>query len=234
MVVRERRPWLRLAALLVVVGALAAATCLAYLLGFRSAGGNLTLFGAESRALSHAAQRLESANTGLRERVAILERAAQVKREAYAQVQHTLRSLQDQVLDLQEELAFYRGIVASGAVSRGLNIQSVRLVPVGDSGQYHYKLVLTRGMKNDKVIQGHVTLAITGQQGGNTISLALPELTGRPGTELKFRFQYFQRLEGQLTLPQGFVPHRVSVVATSPGPPQMHDEKTYNWPNLVG
>ena len=180
------------------------------------------------------AESLSRENAGLRDRAAILERAAQVERQAYSHVDETLRDLQDQILDLKEELAFYRGIVTTSGKTRGLAIQSFKLEPNGQDGEYRYKLVLTRAMKNDKVTRGLVSLTVSGEQEGNPRDLTLRDLTGQGQAELKLNFRYFQRLEGQLALPQGFVPHRILVSVTTTGKKRSRVEKTYDWLRLAG
>ncbi len=189
---------------------------------------------AERKALTERMGALEVENGGLRERVAILQRAAQVDRQAYRHVDDTLKDLQDQILDLKEELAFYRGIVTTSGKPRGLAIQSFKLEANEQKGEYRYKLVLTRAMKNDKVTRGTVRLTVAGEQGGNPRELPLGEMTVQGQSELKLNFRYFQRIEGQLTLPQDFVPHRVSVSVKTTGKARSRLEKSYDWLRLVG
>ncbi len=189
---------------------------------------------AEGRELRKQVKTLESDKAELRERVAILERAAQVERQAYSHVDRTLRELQDQILDLKEELAFYRGIVAKRGEVRGLAIQSFKVQRDANPGQYRYKLVLTRMEKNAKVLQGNVSLTVAGEQEGSFKRLTLSDLSGQSQRNLKLSFRHFQRLEGRLNLPEGFTPHRVLVKVTTSGKKGSQVEKTFDWPRLVG
>ena len=88
--------------------------------GRADAAADISRTTAERNALRQRTETLESENASLREREAILQRAAQVERQAYTHVDETLKDLQDQILDLKEELAFYRGIISPEDGAAGL------------------------------------------------------------------------------------------------------------------
>ena len=67
----------------------------------------------------------------LRERVAQLETNRKIDGEAYARVEAELASLEAEILTQQEDIAFYRGIVADQ--QSGLRVQDFVLWP-GDGG----------------------------------------------------------------------------------------------------
>jgi len=220
--------------LLVLLGLLAIAAYGVYEQGGRDAAGDIIQSREARKALEKKVKALGQDKLELRERVAILERATQVERQAYSHVDRTLKELQDQILDLKEELAFYRGIVTARGKTQALDIQSFKVQQDGDEGQYRYKLVLTRVMKNDKVVKGSVILTVAGEQEGSFKELSLGELSAKGEDDLKLQFRYFQRLEGLLTLPEGFVPHRVLLQVTTKGKKRARLEKAYNWPSRLG
>jgi hypothetical protein len=55
-----------------------------------------------------------------------------------------------------------------------------------------------------------VAVGIEGQQEGETREYQLSQLSEEEG-ELRFRFKYFQILEGELHLPEGFTPSKVNI-----------------------
>lgn len=219
---------------LVLLGLLAILAYGVYEQGRRDAAGDIIRSKEARDALQENVRALEQNKSDLRERVAILERATQVERQAYSHVDRTLRELQDQILDLKEELAFYRGIVTARGKTQALDIQSFKVQQDGAQGQYRYKLVLTRVVKNDKVVKGTVSLSVAGEQAGSFKELSLAQLSDKGEADLKLKFRYFQRLEGLLTLPKGFVPHRVLLQVTTAGKKQARLEKAYNWPSRLG
>ena len=190
--------------------------------------------------LEREGERLQQANRGLvedndslRKRVMVLERAQQVERTAYREVDGRLRELQDAVLALKEEVAFYRAIVSSGE-SKGLAVQAFVVDRDGRERGYRFQVVLTRSTKNDKVVKGTVALSVTGEHGGQSRKLSLDELSGPEASPLAFQFKYFQRLEGRLTLPDGFVPQRVYVQVSAPGEHPARLERAFDWPPSLG
>jgi len=187
----------------------------------------------ERDSLQETVSELNARGAAMRERLAILERARQVDGKAYADVGEHLRSLQDEVLALKEEVAFYRGIVSAGKET-GLNIQTFVLDKDGESNAYRFQLVLTQNMKRAKVIKGTVKLSVTGEQGGQSRRLNFDELSGEQTRALEFQFKYFQRLEGKFTLPEGFVPRQVHVNASASGKRPKNVEQAFDWQGLIG
>lgn len=165
----------------------------------------------------------------LREQKAQLQRATQVERQAYQELDINLKVLQEEILELKEELAFYRGIVSPREASRGLKLQEFSLEPNG-LRTYRYTVVLTQVLKNDKLAKGRVTLTVEGLQAGQPKILDLASLSEKSVKELDFRFKYFQNLEGDLVLPKGFRPLRATAQILPGGRHKDVIEKTIDWP----
>lgn len=173
---------------------------------------------------------LEAQLTALREEKALLERASQIDRTAQTEVNESIRSLQDEVLELKEELAFYRGIVSPQDDSRGLRLQSFRIDRAGSGRSYRYKVVLTQVLQNDTVARGTVRLTVSGTTEGREKELALEDLTADGVKELNYRFKYFQNLEGDMALPKGFKPLRATVKVIPSARNSDPIEETFDWP----
>jgi hypothetical protein len=165
----------------------------------------------------------------LREQKAQLERAAQIERKAYNELDTNLKVLQGEILELKEELAFYRGIVSPRDASRGLRLQRFSLEPNG-LRSYRYTVVLTQVLKNDRLARGRVKLFVEGLQGNEPKTLDLSALSENSVNELSYRFKYFQNLEGDLELPRGFRPMRATAQILPGGRKQDIIEKTIDWP----
>lgn len=165
----------------------------------------------------------------LREQKAILERSTQIEQEAYKQLETTVTGLQDEILELKGELAFYRGIISpSDAASKGLNVQSFELRSRGSAHSYQYKLVLTQVLNNDTLASGTVAVAVEGQEKGEVQEYPLQQLSKLDG-ELRFRFKYFQILEGELDLPEGFTPSKVSITVKPRTKSHKQLSQSYDW-----
>lgn len=176
---------------------------------------------------------LQAENQTLREQIAILERSGQVDKQAVQDVQKHFRELQDEISELKEELEFYRGIVASTKRGGGLRIQGLRLTATDGSQQYHYKLVLTNVDKDDKVASGRVVMTVEGHLGGAPQTLDFASMAGTGADGLTFKFKHFQRLEGDLRVPNGFDPTRVGISVQLEGDKEAKESKTYEWGKIV-
>jgi len=179
-------------------------------------------------------QRLEQAHgveEDLRQQLAIQQRSSEIDRLATTAVRKEFAVLQDSMLEMREELAFYRGIVSPQGGKAGLQVQRFQVRPVDASGRYTFELVLTQLKRNDRYARGTVSLELKGAKAGKAQSLALTDLlVDEPGS-LKFKFRYFQEFSGDFELPEGFVPESVVIKVQPSGKGQPDGvEKTVEWP----
>jgi len=146
---------------------------------------------------------------------------------AYAEVEVSLRNLQAEILELKEEVAFYRSIVAPRESARGLRIQRFNVSSSGKKG-FRYKLVLTQVIKNSRITRGNITMQVEGVRNGKSVKINLTSLSAKGQKKLDFRFKYFQSFEDDLILPDDFLPSRVHVKVVSN---RVTLEKTFSWPD---
>ncbi len=172
---------------------------------------------------------LEKQIEKLREDKALLQRAAQIERKAYNELDTTLKVLQAEVLEHKEELAFYRGIVSPKDSSSGLYLQNFFLSQNGDTPTYRYKVVLTQVLKNSRLVNGKVKLQFDGLLNGEPKVLSLKDVTAKKITALNYRFKYFQNIEGIVEFPEGFSLLRVKVQILPRGRQRDMIEKTIKW-----
>jgi len=168
----------------------------------------------------------------LREEKAVLERDAQIKHQAYGELDTTLKVLQGEILELKEELAFYRGIVSPRDAAQGLHLQRFKIEPNGKPRGFRYKVILTQVLKEDRTARGTLQLAFEGLQNNEAKVLSLQAVSEKHIKEEDFRFRYFQNIEGDVQLPPGFKPQRVTIKVVSRNRSRQDPlEKTFDWPN---
>ncbi len=231
-VIRQHRPVRDLVLAGVAMIAIGASVYSLYLNASDWAQEELSYLSEERDELMNTVEALREGNTVLRERVAILERAQQVEGKAYEDVDVHLRSLQDEVLVLKEEIAFYRGIVSAGK-EKGLKIQTFVVDKESPSGAYRFQLVLTQHLKRVKMISGTVKLNIVDEENGKPRRLLLSDMSGQQANSLKFEFKFFQRIEGRFTLPDGFKPDRLQIQVVSKGRKPASVEKSFEWQGIT-
>jgi len=176
----------------------------AYHRGRVSAGLDVAEVAIERRELAGKASRLEEENAGLRAKVAELEMARRLDREAYGQVERTLGELQSQMSRQGDDLAFYRSIVSPEDGIQGLRIQRFEIQPGGAAREFVVRLTLIQAMRHESVAAGLAQVVLHGMQGDKPTRHTVGELIGRPRAQLPFSFRYFQTVEQAFTLPEGF------------------------------
>lgn len=173
---------------------------------------------------------LQKENRRLSAQNAVLKKANEVDRHAYDEVDRTLTGLQDEILELKQEVEFYRSIVNSDEAVRGLRIQGFKVEQDEESNSYRYRLILSQLGTTKRYVHGVATMDVSGIRDGAQTRLSQQELaTGA----MRFRFKHFQELKGDFTLPKGFLPLRVTLKAIPRGDGRSKVERTFSWSDLV-
>lgn len=214
----RRLGWLTGIQWLVVAGAVLIGllcSAFAYHRGQLSAGLDAASVALERREAAARVARLEEENTRLNAKVAELEMARELDREAYGQVEKTLGDLQSQLSRQGDDLAFYRSIVSPEDGIQGLRIHRFEVLPGSRAGEYRLRLTLIQSMRHESVAAGLAQLVVHGMQGDRPARHTVGELLGRPQAQLPFSFRYFQTIEQAVALPEGFQAFEVEVQVRS-------------------
>lgn len=199
-------------------------------LGRYRAGYDTLAVAGERSELNGQIAELERQLQEMRDQHAVLERSGQIESQAYKQLEGTVTGLQDEILELKEELAFYRGIVSPKDDAKGLKVQNFELRKVGKGRHYGYKVVLTQVLNDGSLVRGDLTLEVAGRIKGEQKALPLEELgEAGDGDETTFNFKYFQILEGDLVLPEGFEPSKVNLTVKPKGKTNNKLTQTFDW-----
>ena len=228
MVVKHHRPHRTWVTVTVATAAALAAVWLAFVYGEYRAGFDRQAAVALKDALADAQERADA----LDDQITALQRQRTVDQDARQQVQASLQELQSKQADLQEEVTFYKGIVSPGAGEEGLRVQSLRFTSDGAPRLYHYRLVLTQVRTRELKISGSVYMKVYGTQDGKPVTRDARDLSPNGKGPAGFAFQYFQSLEGDMLLPQGFTPGRVEVTAQESGHQPV--QQNFDWNGLSG
>ncbi|MDH3379898.1 MAG: hypothetical protein OEQ39_23490 [Gammaproteobacteria bacterium] len=163
-----------------------------------------------SRALTQARQKLEIDNA------------------AYSELKAAYESSTSQIHALREDLDFYRSIISPDDGRAGIRVQDLVIVPTATGPEFRYEVTLIQALKHDAEIEGEVALDIEGRQDGELATLSGATL-GTQAEPVKFR--YFQNVEGQWRLPEGFTPQRVRVTVIAAPDSALIAERWYPWPS---
>jgi len=206
----------------------------AYELGQIRAGHNRMQAQQKYALLEREFNALQEEALALDEKVVMLETNEKIDTEAYRRVEAQLAGLQGEILTQQEDLAFYRGIVADQQT--GLRIQDLKLSRGADASSFTMRLVLAQAIRADRRISGYVEFNVEGTRDGKELTLSLTDMLGPNEGEsrLAFSFRYFQNLQTELVLPDGFAPARVTVKLTPNGKSAKPLEKSFDWTIQAG
>lgn len=163
-----------------------------------------------------------------------LERSQAIDKQALNSARDTIADLESAIANLEADLTFYRNIMAPSEASKGLQVDRLTLRDVRGEGRYDFKLVLTQVGDNKSYISGVVAVNIIGEQEGEQEVIPLRDLSEEvEDLGVRFRFRYFQDVEGTLALPDNFEPYEVQVVAKAEGNKASQAERTFEWQQLA-
>jgi len=189
--------------------------------------------GQESKTLWDSYNQLDGENKDLREQLIKLKRISQVDKQTSVNLQEEMRKLQDEIYRLKGELEFYQGIMDSAREVEGLNVQGLHIVPLSQTHSYRFKLILTQVTKSDKVTAGTVEIMLEGILDGSPKVLNIKDVMLENSLELDYKFKHFKRLEGNMMLPEVFVPHTVTVRLQPKGKNLSKVERVFDWQAAV-
>lgn len=177
-------------------------------LGLRAGGHSSFRSDDRRQELRAEAVRLRGENQQLKEELARLQTSLEVDREAHSRITETLAQSEARIAELNEELAFYRRIVSPPDGETGLRVQAFEVLGNGLAGGYRLKLLLVQSPQRSGRAQGLVDLTLSGTLGGEDENLTLQELAAEPQA---FEFLYFQDVDFEVILPEGFEPQAAEI-----------------------
>ena len=156
-----------------------------------------------------------------------LDLANVVDAGANEQLRRTVKILGDRIHQLEEEVRFYRRLVAPVETDEGFSIERLDIAKTRDPTRFAYTLVMTRTADQDQWVEGDLTIEIVGEEAGGERSLSLAELSEPRDYPIKFGFLYFEDFSGQITIPRDFLPKEVRVTAQVDTGPRF--ERLFAW-----
>lgn len=221
---RRRRWWLLL---------LASCIPAAFSLGWYSAQMSQPRAPADTHALLTRLAEQDQELELLRQRLAVVGSSDRVTQQAMEQNRQTIKLLEEQIFKQQQDLAFYKGVLAPASRREGIRIRAFELQTTDDPQLFRYKLLMSRVGSGDEALQGQVRITVEGQQHGQEASLELAALSDEVSEEsIAFSFKHFQSFPeagrfGELRLPEGFEPRQVKVQAQVKGDRTL--TRTFEW-----
>jgi uncharacterized membrane protein len=232
---RHVHPWVRVGIIAAAVSlvAIGAWAFYAYLRattvsGFERAQLEVEALQSERRELNRSLRQANSENERLRDELTYLRRSQEIDGQTCENVKASLDVLQAEVLDLREQVAFYRGIVSPEMARAGVRVYSLKVHPAEGLQNYRFEVVLIQSMRHERQVDGELRVTVEGLRGGKTAAVPATADGSASARNLLFSFRYFQEFNGAFTLPAGFSPRQIRVQLIPEGVTQPIEE-SFDW-----
>lgn len=166
----------------------------------------------------------------LEQQVANLNLGSQVDRKANEAIRSEMVALKQRIDELEQDNQFYRDLMTPAPGDNGIVIDIPVIKPVSEPGHYKYNLVVKQIAAKHSTVTGYLEFVLSGRQGEEVQRFPLKQLSEKVDTDrLKLKFKYFQRISGQMVLPDGFEPQQISVKIVAQTPRKTTIEKKFGW-----
>jgi hypothetical protein len=127
-----------------------------------------------------------------------------IYRATEKQMGSQVKALESENAKLKEDLAFFESLLPNNIGVQGITIQRLK-AELTEPNQLHYRLLAMQGQTPNGVqlFIGNLQLSVTVQQHGQTRIINFPDAGNTDPARFKLSFKYYQRLEGDLALPDG-------------------------------
>lgn len=184
----------------------------------------------ESRNLGDQLYTTEHQLEGLMQQLINAQTAVEVDRAALELVRKELAYQKRVMAELEEGVRLYKSLMAPEELEQGLMVGDMSLSRSDTPGRFHIKLIIQQIVAKHSVLSGAAHVEIVGVLGEKPVSLSLSELfPDENGDNFKLRFKYFQVIEGEFPLPEGFKAEKIQVRAEVIRPKAVRAEKQFPW-----
>jgi len=183
----------------------------------------------QKQRLDHLYQQQNSQNR----RINTLEVELEVERLANLKLQTTVKEMTAVHYNVKKELAFYEKVMAPEKQADGLAIDNIVVVASESPEHYRFQVTLVQQRLKKRYAKGYIELSFIGSLNNKPKSIKLTDISALTKKNLFFSFQYFQLINGEFTLPKGFVVEQIEVSVLLPkGKWQKYHrlDETYPWP----
>jgi hypothetical protein len=169
-------------------------------------------------------------DASLQERLIKAEQTASVDKLTVQGLQSSIARMSQQIAQLKEDVLFYKRITEGEESETGLVVSKLDLISTQTPNHFLYKIKFVQAGDAEGMIEGFTNISVSGVQDDAEVTLPLSVVSNVvQGENIKLRFRSFQDVEGELTLPAGFEPGRVEILAVTEGPSSKSIQKNFTW-----
>ena len=97
----------------------------------------------------------------------------EVDRRALEMVRRDMADQKQRIADLEENLRFYKGLMAPGEVAQGLSLRAIELVAQQEPRRYAYRIVVQQEAHKHELLKGKLSVEVIGVLGGQQVNYPL-------------------------------------------------------------
>ncbi|ENY72101.1 hypothetical protein G114_09484 [Aeromonas diversa CDC 2478-85] len=169
--------------------------------------------------------------TRLKKELEVKQTQLTTQQTAFEQLQQTIKGQEAQLQEQKRQLAFFERIMRPGTEKVGVSIDNLSIETTSVPGRFHYRLALIQAAKQRDLFRGQVVVRVDGSLEGQPKSLDGAALGMKSGAT-SYALRYFQLLEGDWQLPEGFVPDKVILTLPKQGK-QPAQRLVVNWGEVL-
>ena len=185
----------------------------------------------------HAVDSAQVELSALREKLAVVRGDIQAQRTRHNVDSRALELVRSEMVaqkeltaTLEEGLRFFRSLMVSEGDAAGLSLRDPELVAGGTPSRIKYRIFVQHQSRAHEMVEGALSLQVFGFEGEKAVRYALPQLSEElDDRAMSLHFRYFQAVEGALTLPAGFEPTGLAVMAEATKPRKMKVREEFPW-----
>jgi hypothetical protein len=164
----------------------------------------------QRQALASRISSLTEERDQLQRRLAAGEAVGRADAEAQSEAQAMIGELQAELARQQQELDFYRGLVAERFGTGTVKVQELAIRPE-EGDRYVVAVTLVHTATRDTTASGWLSLAVAGSRGGSLARLELADLAVDGSKRVDFSLRYFTTVEVPIALPGDFTPASIEL-----------------------
>ena len=174
---------------------------------------------------------LQVENAELSRQLTMLDRSSVMDQRATEEVQTIVRDLREREAQLEQDIVYYRQVVSEETEDTGLVVGQIDIRATREVGRFRYKVVMRQqDADGDTFLIGHVNVNLVGIMDDEQVILALRDISEEQDQlDVRLRFKYFQNIEGEMVLPDGFEPDRVQIAAVATEPVGKSINHNFSW-----
>jgi hypothetical protein len=166
----------------------------------------------------------------LQEKLDVQRVQHELDRASLEMVRKEITLQKDQIAELEEGVKFYKGLMAPEEIAQGLSLRKIELLATEKSDHFVFRIIAQQAAVKHTTLKGSLSIEVFGRRGEKSISYPLADLSeGIESNKLTLRFRYFQSIQGELVVPEGFEPEGFIIVAKASSPRKVELREQFPW-----